>query len=112
MGLSDLLMGIGAFLLQLAMLHMVCAKNLPKGSNIKKIRLKFFWFLFCEGDSYRTKEVSIQVIVFTVVGYIIALLVFIAFIICYCIGIDFRQYIPWSLLSVLIACFLFNIAFT
>ena len=88
----------------------------PNKYNIKKIKLKHFWFLFNEGSglNYKTREVSLCVIVFVSVGYIVNLSALIATIICYCLDIYIVKwiyvllavnFIAWSIYAICIALY-------
>ena len=112
MDLRQLLWCIVGVLLGIFIFRGTPARNFPMGSNVKTIKLKYFWFLFYEafGDNYKTKEVSLCVFIYQLIGYIINLLVLIAVIICYFLNIDISEYILYLIFGELIVAFFFSVA--
>ena len=88
------------------------ARNCPRGFNVKKIKLKYLWFLFYEdlGENYKTKEVSLSVFVFQLIGYIINFLALIAVIVFYCLNIDISEYLLCFVFVQIIVAFFFAVA--
>ena len=86
---------VGLILAMLLMIWAVPGKNFPHGYNIKKIKIKYFGFLFNEGigDYKKPKEISLQIFWFQLIGYIINILLLICVIILYCLNVDISNYI-------------------
>ena len=93
------------------MFHMVAARNFPISHKVKKVKLKYFWFLFNEnaGESYRTHEVSLSVFIFSVIGYIVNIVAIISHISCFYFGIDTTIFVLIITAIDWIGCFLFAI---
>ena len=67
---------VGLILVILLTIWLAPSRNFPHGYNIKKIKLKYFGFLFNEGigDFRKPKEISLQIFLFQLIGYIINIL--------------------------------------
>ena len=86
---------VGLILVILLTIWLAPSRNFPHGYNIKKIKLKYFGFLFNEGigDFRKPKEISLQIFLFQLIGYIINILLLICVIILYCLNVDISTYI-------------------
>lgn len=92
-----------------------CPCNPCVGPKIKKVKVKRFWFLFNEGGiSYKTKEVSLIVVIFVLAGYIINILALIAVIVCFCLDVNIVKWmfvllvvnlIAWAVYAICIAIY-------
>lgn len=77
-------------LVLMLMVWLAPSKTFPRGYNIKKIKLKYFGFLFNEGcgDNQKPKEISLKVFWFQLIDYIVNILLLISVIILYCLNVD------------------------
>lgn len=118
MSINDFILCLLIAILSIFCYREVSAKQFPCGPcvkpGIKKVKLKHFWFLFNEGTSYKTKEVSLCVVIFVSVGYIINLLALIATIICFCKNINIVKWmyillviniIAWAIYAICVAIY-------
>lgn len=87
------------------------SRHFPRGYNVKKIKLKYFGFLFNEGlsaDFKKSKEISLKVFLFQLIGYIINILLLISVVILYFLNINIPNYVIIAGgLAELVICFIF-----
>lgn len=110
-------MNIQNFLIDLFLIFicMLCVWIAPWRYHFskKKVKLRLFWFLFQENlwKNFKTKEISLKVFVFQLVGYIVNLFVMILIIVCYINEINLNYYVPKIyVLGNFIVCGIFSVS--
>lgn len=95
MSIEKVCVCLGIIFVLMLMVWLSPSRNFPHGYNIKKIKLKYFGFLFNEGcgDGKKPKEISLKVFWFQIIGYIVNIFLLISVIILHCLNIDISNYI-------------------
>ena len=95
MSLTTFWGSIVAIIILIGFVWLTPSRHFPRGYNVKKIKLKYFGFLFNEGvsaDFKKSKEISLKVFLFQLIGYIINILLLISVVILYFLNINIPNY--------------------
>lgn len=108
MSLTTFWGSIVAIIILIGFVWLTPSRHFPRGYNVKKIKLKYFGFLFNEGvsaDFKKSKEISLKVFLFQLIGYIINILLLISVVILYFLNINIPNYaIIAGILTELFVC--------